>query len=212
MRHLNNGTDHRHSKSCCDQSSPARRTMKSSDYGYQMASYWCVTCVMWGHTPITGVQPNVRSVWHACSAGHAPSVWQEVRYLRVAHASHHGFIVDECGWLVMNTWHAWHDGSPCHARHAYDARQSFLLGAWRVPRDVHAVRFMPRPQQSMAIYSAGCVNWWNEILGKFIMKGVPSPHFICWGGWGLGAFLRWWQTSTIWVGPLIFLWPPGMSE
>ena len=26
VRHLNNGTDHRHSKSCCDQSSPARRT------------------------------------------------------------------------------------------------------------------------------------------------------------------------------------------
>ena len=29
MRHLNNGTDHRHSKSCCDQSSPARRTMRA---------------------------------------------------------------------------------------------------------------------------------------------------------------------------------------
>ena len=28
VRHLNNGTDHRHSKSCCDQRSPARRTMK----------------------------------------------------------------------------------------------------------------------------------------------------------------------------------------
>ena len=27
MRHLNNGTDHRHSKSRCDQSSPARRTI-----------------------------------------------------------------------------------------------------------------------------------------------------------------------------------------
>ena len=27
VRHLNNGTDHRHSKSCCHQSSPARRTM-----------------------------------------------------------------------------------------------------------------------------------------------------------------------------------------
>ena len=26
VRHLNNGTDHRHSKSCCDQSSPARGT------------------------------------------------------------------------------------------------------------------------------------------------------------------------------------------
>ena len=29
VRHLNNRTDHRHSKSCCDQSSPARRTMRS---------------------------------------------------------------------------------------------------------------------------------------------------------------------------------------
>ena len=29
MRHWNNGTDHRHSKSCCDKSSPARRTMKT---------------------------------------------------------------------------------------------------------------------------------------------------------------------------------------
>ena len=28
VRHLNNGTDHRHSKSSCDQSSPARRTIK----------------------------------------------------------------------------------------------------------------------------------------------------------------------------------------
>ena len=28
MRHLNNGTDHRHSKSRCDQSSPARRTIR----------------------------------------------------------------------------------------------------------------------------------------------------------------------------------------
>ena len=27
VRHLNNGTDRRHSKSCCDQSSPARRTI-----------------------------------------------------------------------------------------------------------------------------------------------------------------------------------------
>ena len=28
VRHLNNETDHRHSKSCCDQSSPARRTIR----------------------------------------------------------------------------------------------------------------------------------------------------------------------------------------
>ena len=29
VRYLNNGTDHRHSKYCCDQSSPARRTMRT---------------------------------------------------------------------------------------------------------------------------------------------------------------------------------------
>ena len=28
------------------------------------------------------------------------------------------------------------------------------------------------------------------------------------GGWGLRAFLRWWPPSTMWVGPLIYLWPP----
>ena len=33
VRHLNNGTDHRHSKSCCDQSSPARRTIKNEGRG-----------------------------------------------------------------------------------------------------------------------------------------------------------------------------------
>ena len=32
VRHLNNGTDHRHSKSCCDQSSPARRTINIGSY------------------------------------------------------------------------------------------------------------------------------------------------------------------------------------
>ena len=30
---------------------------------------------------------------------------------------------------------------------------------------------------------------------------------------GLGAFLGWWPPSTMWAGPLIFLWPPlEMSE
>ena len=34
VRHLNNGTDHRHSKSCCDQSSPARRTIRDLQQWY----------------------------------------------------------------------------------------------------------------------------------------------------------------------------------
>ena len=32
VRHLNNGTHHRHSKSCCDQSSPARRTIREQQW------------------------------------------------------------------------------------------------------------------------------------------------------------------------------------
>ena len=39
MRHLNNGTDHRHSKSCCDQSSPARRTIKRVSNETYVKSY-----------------------------------------------------------------------------------------------------------------------------------------------------------------------------
>ena len=40
VRHLNNGTDHRHSKSCCDQSSPARRTIiPSCKYGAIVLNY-----------------------------------------------------------------------------------------------------------------------------------------------------------------------------
>ena len=36
VRHLNNGTDHRHSKSCCDQSSPARRTIT---FGHHITAF-----------------------------------------------------------------------------------------------------------------------------------------------------------------------------
>ena len=42
MRHLNNGTDHRHSKSCCDQSSPARRTMKMAIVQFLVIEYFVI--------------------------------------------------------------------------------------------------------------------------------------------------------------------------
>ena len=43
VRHLNNGIDHRHSKSCCDQSSPARRTIKCSIPSQRASNteFWC---------------------------------------------------------------------------------------------------------------------------------------------------------------------------
>ena len=43
MRHLNNGTDHRHSKSCCDQSSPARRTITIT-MNYLYSAFFCPPC------------------------------------------------------------------------------------------------------------------------------------------------------------------------
>ena len=49
MRHWNNGTDHRHSKSCCDKSSPARRTIMRGIFALLLESiilhHWLlVTC------------------------------------------------------------------------------------------------------------------------------------------------------------------------
>ena len=51
VRHLNNGTDHRHSKSCCDQSSPARRTINAIFYGCYYFHSW------WNYEPWTMHQP-----------------------------------------------------------------------------------------------------------------------------------------------------------
>ena len=48
VRHLNNGTDHRHSKSCCDQSSPARRTI---------ISIWCLS-VQFGRRSMKSIRED----------------------------------------------------------------------------------------------------------------------------------------------------------
>ena len=45
MRHWNNGTDHRHSKSCCDKSSPARRTIMTSMRRCVMCNDFWPRCV-----------------------------------------------------------------------------------------------------------------------------------------------------------------------
>ena len=55
MRHLNNGTDHRHSKSCCDQSSPARRTIKATCFKlYSVKS----ALISWKRLP------ELKATWH----------------------------------------------------------------------------------------------------------------------------------------------------
>ena len=44
--------------------------------------------------------------------------------------------------------------------------------------------------------------------GAIIMQLVFSKILTTESGWGLGAFLSWWLPSTVWEGPLIYLWPP----
>ena len=51
VRHLNNGTDHRHSKSCCDQSGPARRTMTT--WSSQQTSHGSSVRAIHGVTPVS---------------------------------------------------------------------------------------------------------------------------------------------------------------
>ena len=53
VRHLNNGTDHRHSKSCCDQSSPARRTITwfGSIYLIRLDKFCCPSLAIMSSWP-----------------------------------------------------------------------------------------------------------------------------------------------------------------
>ena len=64
VRHLNNGTDHRHSKSRCDQSSPARRTMTCCSDGLLSVRY-PVSSSMTRNGPRTDalLKLNQRRVW-----------------------------------------------------------------------------------------------------------------------------------------------------
>ena len=132
-----------------------------------------------------------------------------------AHASHHGVVVDECGWLVMNTWHAWHQGTPCHTRHAYDVHCTPELAVgcvtgtvWRACPAFHVA--------ATAILDdlfSGLHKLMKRNFGKVYREGstVTTLHLLRWVE--LGAFVRWRPPSAMWVGPLIFLWPPlGMSE
>ena len=69
VRHLNNGTDHRHSKSCCDQSSPARRTINQTRLpynpraDYRFAPSQCET----------SLQSNAVSHWLGTNIDSAPN-------------------------------------------------------------------------------------------------------------------------------------------
>ena len=54
-----------------------------------------------------------------------------------------------------------------------------------------------------------CLAFWS--WNQNMLEKLGQYSWV--GGWGLGAFLKWWPPSTMWAGPLIFLWPPpGVSE
>ena len=81
VRHLNNGTDHRHSKSCCDQSSPARRTMKATTchcqvhqmdvswrgrlpwWRHEMETFFALLALCAGNSPVPVNSPH-KGQWH----------------------------------------------------------------------------------------------------------------------------------------------------
>ena len=69
-------------------------------------------------------------------------------------------------------------------------------------------------QQDVSYFSSFVANsWLNDLedIGQGQRSKVIAQDTPC--GWGLEAFLRWWPPSTMWAGPLIFLWPSmGMAE
>ena len=80
VRHLNNGTDHRHSKSCCDQSSPARRTITSA--------------VIENRSAATGI--IFTAIRYRQGVGH---IYRGVRF---------ALFSSGCCHISVNVWHQWH--------------------------------------------------------------------------------------------------------
>ena len=90
MRHWNNGTDHRHSKSCYDKSSPARRTInisitrnKDTFKILTIESYPTMACLngWWGHLMILNI-----------------AFWHDIHLSK--------FLL--CGYCMLVTSHEWH--------------------------------------------------------------------------------------------------------
>ena len=67
VRHWNNGTDHRHSKSCCDKSSPARRTTRRD-----ASSLWCLSPGDWQNVSLHGSSIIQSRSWHEDSGSNEP--------------------------------------------------------------------------------------------------------------------------------------------
>ena len=75
MRHLNNGTDHRHSKSCCDQSSPARRTITAiGRVGWRLNMYELSSFVEIGRNP--SISGNIVMTLGIEGPGSSASRWE----------------------------------------------------------------------------------------------------------------------------------------
>ena len=81
VRHLNNGTDHRRSKSCCDQSSPARRTISAwvQEFRENIRKHPWISDVYPSFNQLRtflaynyfGITPTraIRQVWSYCKSG-----------------------------------------------------------------------------------------------------------------------------------------------
>ena len=85
VRHLNNGTDHRHSKSCCDQSSPARRTITNHNPRirtwikcpmYSSTRKWCLCIVSSPHLGDKSI--NTEQTWKLTGDDFTPGYRQRL--------------------------------------------------------------------------------------------------------------------------------------
>ena len=90
-----------------------------------------------------------------------------------------------------------------------------LSGEWRCSwssADRRCSNYIWVINNLIAYYSATYIR--DLTVGQhWLIKPLPEPILSEQCGWGLGGFLRWWPPSTMWAGPLIYLWPPpGKSE
>ena len=107
VRHLNNGTDHRHSKSCCDQSSPARRTMIEG--GLLSSFMWSNGFINDGWNPLYE-KYSVRWYFVMWSQLVKDHVQQKTKLDLLKHNRHTKFMYNYLYvfWFMVSSWLGWY--------------------------------------------------------------------------------------------------------
>ena len=162
MRHLNNGTDHRHSKSCCDQSSPARRTITISRtrfqpyHGLKLPHHAMIWFISYTPLPVLSTEDTSNGSWCMGIKGEmsgtvcATFTWDMYIYIWVVYS----LCFFCCLFITVTWWYVW-----CFewASGNQEEVQAFLVTLW--------------------LFIISCYSLYKTTLGLLCSWFENNPHF-----------------------------------